>query len=133
MYGSYPIIMIDVYMQNGSIAETYDPLWPLFKSCKINFVNDPYRAITPSSQHDRLHRIIVQHLLQVCDPFLICSSESECPFADCVAEANFISPFFDLVNGGLNFRYGNKTSGSAYANAVAAAQESWYDNRVIYS
>ena len=73
MQPAYFKITTDMTVENGNIAVTDYSFGAFSEFFKIKLINNPPHSIPAPSAKNCLHPVVIHHLLQIVQPFLICT------------------------------------------------------------
>ena len=94
----------------------------LYKFFKTQLINYSSRSITTSCTHNGFYAPVIQHLLKIVGTFFISAAKRGFTLANSVADLYFITPAFDLLDGGLDLFCGDEAGGAGDTDAVAGLQ-----------
>jgi hypothetical protein len=105
--------------EDGDIAEADDPFGMLQQGRKIQSIDNMNGAVAAAGAEDSIDGGIVQHLLEVGEPFGIGAAEGEVFFADSVADLDMEAPAFYLLDSGLDLFQGDIPGGTGDTDQIA--------------
>jgi hypothetical protein len=111
-------IGMNMAKEDGDIAEADDPFGMLQQGRKVQSIDYVNGAIAAAGAENSIDSGIVQHLLEVGEPFGIGAAEGEVFFADRVADLNMKTPAFYLLDSGLDLFQGDIPGGAGDADRI---------------
>ena len=123
MQGSDIIITEQVGMEDGNIAVAHDPFGLLREFFKIDPINDASGAIPPAGTENGIYFLIVQHLLEITQSFLIGAGKiGHGSATNRIAHFYIIAPLLQDLYTGLHFFEGHIAGRTYQSDGISFLQ-----------
>src|SRR5580704_6156376 len=109
-------------MKYGDVTKANHPFWMADKPGEIEFVNDSDRTVAATGAHNCFNRIIVKHLLEILNSFLVRAAENEIFFSHGIPHSYRETPIAHLLYGRLNFGQRDISSRTGYSDDIPGFQ-----------
>src|SRR4051812_26161175 len=132
MQRRYPVLRIKMRLQYGDVAETNDPFGMLPEFFEADAVNDPCKTVASPCAQNCFHFLVIQHLLQVIQSFIIGTRKIIGRIAmRCSAQLYRIAPRIKGFNAGLHPLNGHETSRGNNSYRISFFQVWWDLTHII--
>lgn len=112
-------------MQYRNIAKANNPFWFIGKMGKINFIYNPYQAISSPCTHNGIYTVVVKQLLKIIAALLIGTGKCKIFFTDGIAQLYFKTPLIYFFYCRLNGINTDKTCRRRYSNCIPGLKAGW--------